>query len=1528
MRHNRHHLAALLVLVAVFSFVMATPGRAETSNGDTSPTIETEYSAKAPTFYGAAAVSLPVGTGGGSVRVSDPRFATVAVDAAGAAVELVSSVDAVNTETPGSATVHYTATDAEGNTAETDVVFTVSSELDAVVVRRTLRLQPGTSTVQAAGIITVDGGIEARLIDQGDAQDVSGKLVSLSEVKADLVAHSTAASAISFADIDASLGRLLGLTGVADSSAALAADDAVDDEDFAASEDEDYSDTDDAESALQADVISLDEDWQFLSTVSDEEDTFVPVIIVSAGDEAEAHGPTIELRYDPDAVALTPATFDSATADEPSSDEKPHTTLNDLLTHAVDPVIPGAADTVVASGSQAVIGSRVMTVFGATDARVSASALAGDPGAATGTITYAVAPGSEELIDVDSISGLLTIKAAGSAEVVATAASTVRYKAASTIITISIAKAPQVIDAPSGTTLALGETVTVDASLSSGDGRLAYTVMGDDDVVSVDPISGVLTAMGVGTTTVAVSAQATDNYLGTAVPLTVMVAKQQQILIVPDSLSVTYGGDLVSINPSRIAGVGAISYALAQTSPTDVVSVNASTGVLTALKAGEATVVVTAAETEEFSAATAEVTVKVKRGTQSITAPLNLEVALNGTTSITATVKGSGAAAAGTLSYSITAGSDKASYESGLVRGLAAGNATLTVRAAQTDQYNAAQATIPVNVTRAVQTVNAVTPVNLTCGGSDGQIALTGRTGDGAISYALASDSPKDVVEVNATTGALHALKSGTATVVVTAAESASYNKATTTVTINVAKGTPTLTFAESSISKHPGDAAFTNAISTKPEGLELSYTSSKPSVASVVSTSGLVTPAATETGSTTITASFAGNDSYQAAQASYTLTLTSKQAQTILVDSDSISLSVGASANVGARLSAGNGTLSYKSSNQAIAEVDSTGKVTAKASGTTTVTVTAAETATYAQATKVVTVNVLSSEQSFNVVTPVTMTYGQTDVKITVSNHVGDGAISYALASDSAQDVVSVDSKSGMLTALNAGKATIAVTAASTASMAALTKNVEVTVLRAEQTLSAPESLTLTCGGATGSAAITAHTGNGAVSYSVAPEGIVSVDSKGEVTPIKAGTATITATAAETDRYALATATTNVTVVRGVQVVTASDLSVSFGDANAKIDAYTNGDGALSYAVTADTDVVEVDAKTGQLSPKKAGSATVTVTAAETDSYTAATKDVTVTVAKTDLTDTAIVICTPTSFTFDASEHTPEVTVRLGSIVDGATLTKDVDYTVAYTNNIHAGIASATITGIGNYTGTATATFAITAGERSANATVVDGAPVAGAKLATSIDELLDATKYPKLFTPAERDLIDAGAPVRVWINVAKTTVDASAYATSNSSLLTAQLGASPTVALITDITLMKSVNGADPTAISEPGGAIPATLTLSSAAVPTDASNRTWRTICTHNGTTIALDTTFDPATKSVSVKLDRFSTFAVAYGAVNAQTTAASSTTTTTNSGTTGSGTSPKTGDMPWLPVAASLAAVGLVVGLAGLAIRRRR
>ena len=86
-----------------------------------------------------------------------------------------------------------------------------------------------------------------------------------------------------------------------------------------------------------------------------------------------------------------------------------------------------------------------------------------------------------------------------------------------------------------------------------------------------------------------------------------------------------------------------------------------------------------------------------------------------------------------------------------------------------------------------------------------------------------------------------------------------------------------------------------------------------------------------------------------------------------------------------------------------------------------------------------------------------------------------------------------------------------------------------------------------------------------------------------------------------------------------------------------------------------------------------------------------------------TDLTTTFIVHVEPTSivgvtvnvsgtFTYDGNAKTPDPVV----VLNGETLIKDQDYTVSYANNVNAGQATVTVTGMGNYTGSANSKYEI----------------------------------------------------------------------------------------------------------------------------------------------------------------------------------------------------------------------------------------
>jgi len=99
------------------------------------------------------------------------------------------------------------------------------------------------------------------------------------------------------------------------------------------------------------------------------------------------------------------------------------------------------------------------------------------------------------------------------------------------------------------------------------------------------------------------------------------------------------------------------------------------------------------------------------------------------------------------------------------------------------------------------------------------------------------------------------------------------------------------------------------------------------------------------------------------------------------------------------------------------------------------------------------------------------------------------------------------------------------------------------------------------------------------------------------------------------------------------------------------------------------------------------AGTATVTITGE--GSYTG-TKTANFTINPKNASN--LTISSIAAQTYNHSPRCPTVTVKDGS----TTLTSGTHYTVAYSNNVYAGTATVTITGMGNYTGTKNANFTI----------------------------------------------------------------------------------------------------------------------------------------------------------------------------------------------------------------------------------------
>ena len=207
---------------------------------------------------------------------------------------------------------------------------------------------------------------------------------------------------------------------------------------------------------------------------------------------------------------------------------------------------------------------------------------------------------------------------------------------------------------------------------------------------------------------------------------------------------------------------------------------------------------------------------------------------------------------------------------------------TVTVEGAQTDAGSNYIATASVlsntnyklptdntttfSIAKAASSVTTAPTANtLTYSGSAQALVTAGAASGGTMQYSLDNQTFAESVPTG--------IKVGSYTVYYKVVGDANHENAEGgQVVVAIAKADATVAFASKTASGKIGEAFTAPKVTTSPADLTLSYTSSNTKVATVDASTGAVT--LVSAGETTITASFAGNDNYNAANDSYTLTV------------------------------------------------------------------------------------------------------------------------------------------------------------------------------------------------------------------------------------------------------------------------------------------------------------------------------------------------------------------------------------------------------------------------------------------------------------------------------------------------------------------------------------------------------------------------------------------------------------------------------------------------------------------------------
>ena len=752
-------------------------------------------------------------------------------------------------------------------------------------------------------------------------------------------------------------------------------------------------------------------------------------------------------------------------------------------------------------------------------------------------------------------------------------------------------------------------------------------------------------------------------------------------------------------------------------------------GYIDAVGAGTATITVSFAGNKNYKAAeskTLTVTVSAKK------IPTEISVA-NSTVNLKANDEiESGAtltpAYAGNVTYT-SSNPSVAVVVNGKIKALAAGSANITVSFAGNDTYAAAEnKTIVVNVALADASVSVNNDtLNLLVKGTFDLEATTVPSGLN-VSY---SSTKESVVTVNSD-GKVTAVGAGNATIVVTVGDDKVYAINSTNVSVNVKIPTAIRDISIPEMSVGDGYTLYYLLVDSNTGGyiwdnLEYTVTSTNESVVKAYINGGIVIECVGE-GNANVTAGFAGNDKYAAAE-NKTFTLTVKKIPTeISVENSTVDLKVNDEIDAGASLTPTDaGNVSYTSSNSSVAVVEN-GKIKALAEGNATITVSFAGDYKYAAAeNKTIAVNVSLNDASLSVDNSTLDLFVGDYYTLTVVT-VPEG-LNVTFTPDNS-GVVSVEN--GKVTALKGGEGSVRVSVGGDGVYEFKSVDVTVTVKKIPTEISVANStvdLKANDDIDVGATLTPADAGN--LTYTSSNSSVAVVEN-GKIKALAAGTANITVSFVANDKYYSAeNKTIEVTVTLNDASVAAEDITLDIG-ANATIAATTTPEG-LEVDYTPDNSGV-VTVEDGVVTGVKAGTAKVTLTVGGDGVYAENSTTITVTVKKIDTTilaeesleltigsnDTVLVVIEPISANLNATFASSNPSI----------VTVDDD------GNVKAvGVGNATITvsyaGNDKYNAAENVTVAVTVKDPKQNATmdIVNGEVVEDENSTITVNLPEDAT-------------------------------------------------------------------------------------------------------------------------------------------------------------------------------------------------------
>ena len=359
-----------------------------------------------------------------------------------------------------------------------------------------------------------------------------------------------------------------------------------------------------------------------------------------------------------------------------------------------------------------------------------------------------------------------------------TPTSTANYNAVTTTVNVTVAKATPTVtwSTPSAITFGTALSATQLNATGSVAGTIAYS-----------PASGTTPSAGTQTLTATFTPTDTANYDTATRTVSLVVGKATPTLTWATPSAITYG---TALSATQLNASGSVTGSIVY-SPASGTTPSAGTQTLTAT--------FTPTDTTNYNTATGNVPLTVNKATPTITWATPSTITYG--TALSATQLNATASAAGTITYSPASGTTPS-----------AGTQTLTATFTPTDttNYNTATGTVPLTVNKATPTITWATPSTIIYGTALSATQLNATaSAAGTITYSPAS-------------GSVPSVGTQTLSASFTPTDSANYNSASASVSLNVivavpgaptsisattANGEATVTFTAPS---NPGSSAIT----------------------------------------------------------------------------------------------------------------------------------------------------------------------------------------------------------------------------------------------------------------------------------------------------------------------------------------------------------------------------------------------------------------------------------------------------------------------------------------------------------------------------------------------------------------------------------------------------------------------------------------------------------------------------------------------------------------------------------------------